>query len=398
MLCRLVHRRSPVRRRPSASPRFRTVGFEVRHRVLHVIEAIEAGVARHVTDIVRYIDAEHVVVLPPERIGGFTDTSAIAAMNGAGAELVFRRMRRSPIEPRNALTALGVRRLVRSVRPTVVHGHASIGGAVARVATVGSPCASVYTPNGLLTSRLSIRVERLLGQVTDRFVAVSESERDLATELVLVDPARIVVIPNGIRLDDPGTPVADLRARLGIDRETPLIGSVGRLSEQKAPEVFVRACRLISDQVREARFVLIGEGPLGPLVRREIARAGLGRRFLHQPGLLGAATVMSQLDAFVLASRYEGGPYVPLEAMRAGTPVVLTDVIGSRDTVVHGASGLLVPPDDPGALADAVMGLLADAELRRRLTAGAQERLRTRFDVRTMARRLLETYDAAGRS
>jgi glycosyltransferase involved in cell wall biosynthesis len=109
-------------------------------------------------------------------------------------------------------------------------------------------------------------------------------------------------------------------------------------------------------------------------------------------GVHGAPTLMRQFDVFVLASRYEGGPYAPLEAMRVGTPVVVTDVIGSRDTVEHGRSGLVVPPDDPDALAAAVVRLLADPDLRRRLAGGGRARLAERFDVRRMAGRLGNLY------
>jgi glycosyltransferase involved in cell wall biosynthesis len=97
---------------------------------------------------------------------------------------------------------------------------------------------------------------------------------------------------------------------------------------------------------------------------------------------------------FVLSSRYEGGPYAPLEAMRAGTPVVVTDVVGSRDTVVDGESGLVVAPDDPAALAAAVTRVLADRCLAERLAAGGRDRLAARYDVRLMADRLALLYRA----
>ena len=84
---------------------------------------------------------------------------------------------------------------------------------------------------------------------------------------------------------------------------------------------------------------------------------------------------------FVLPSRFEGGPYAPLEAMRAGTPVVLTDVVGNRDVVEPGRSGFLVPEHDPAALADTVLELLVDADLRAVVGAGGSERVRERFDL-----------------
>jgi glycosyltransferase involved in cell wall biosynthesis len=243
-----------------------------------------------------------------------------------------------------------------------------------------------------MTTRAALVVERALGRITDAFVAVSQTEAELAARLRIVSPDRIVVIPNGIDLDGHGAPVLDLRARLGIGSDTPIVGTIARLAPQKAPEIFIRACTRVAAQLPQTRFVLIGEGPLAELVSDEIAATGLKERFLHLRGLHGAATVLSQLDVFVLASRYEGGPYAPLEAIRANTPVVLTDVVGNRDTIENGRSGFLVPPDDPVALADAVLHLLSDDALRRRVAEAARHCLRDRFDVRLAGESLGDLY------
>jgi glycosyltransferase involved in cell wall biosynthesis len=262
------------------------------------------------------------------------------------------------------------------------------------MAATGTGAARVYTPNGLLPARAAVAVERALGPLTDAFVAVSETEAQRARRLRLARPERVTVIPNGIEVEQSDPASLDLRAELGLDPSTPLVGTVGRLSPQKAPEVFVRACAMVNRELPEARFVLIGDGPLAPVIDREVATAGLGGRFCHLRGLLGATTVMSQFDVFALASRYEGGPYAPLEAMRAGTPVVLTNVVGNRDTVEDGRSGILVPPDDPGALAAAMLRVLSDEHLRKKLAEAGQARISTRFDVRMMAGRLTALYQS----
>jgi glycosyltransferase involved in cell wall biosynthesis len=363
-------------------------------RVLHVVEAIEAGVARHVKDVVCHVPADHEVLVPPERVGGFTDYAALEAMEAAGARVHLTPMRRSPVDPRNATAVGRVRRLIHRSHADLVHGHASIGGAAARLAATGTGVARVYTPNGLMPGRTVYAAERFLGRLTDRFVAVSETEADLVERRHIVPRERVAVIPNGIELTAPGPAAIDLRDELGIPRSAPLVGSVGRLARQKAPEMFVRACARVAGAHPEARFVLIGDGPLRDVVAAEVEAGGLEERFFQLPGLHGAPTVMGQLDVFVLASRYEGGPYAPLEAMRAGTPVVVTDVVGSRDTVADGESGLVVPPDDPAALAAAVTRVLADRCLAERLADGGRERLAARYDVRLMADRLALLYRA----
>jgi glycosyltransferase involved in cell wall biosynthesis len=248
----------------------------------------------------------------------------------------------------------------------------------------------VYTPNGITEVRAGLVVERSLHRLTDRFIAVSPSEAQLAARRGLATPDKIVVIPNAI---EPGLPKAiDLRGLLGIAADTPLVGTIGRLVPQKAPAVFVEACALIARSVPDARFVLIGGGALAAEVDDAVERAGLNGAFSRIEQLPGAAGALGDLDVFALSSIFEGGPYAPLEAMRAGTAVVLTDVTGNRDAVEHGISGLLVPPADPDALSGAVVALLQDSELRHRLAQRGRDRVRDSFDVTVMGGRLADLY------
>jgi glycosyltransferase involved in cell wall biosynthesis len=372
----------------------------VKVRVLHVLEALEGGTARHVVDLVRHTaGVDHHVAIPSRRPGRVTDEEAAGAIRDAGGEVHAVEMRRLPPHPRNAEASSALVRLRRRLQPALVHGHSSVGGALARLTTAAAPTPVVYTPNGVAPSRAAIALERRLGRMTDQFVAVSESEGELVRRLALVPAHRIVVIPNGIELDVVPATAASLRSLLGVPDGAPLVGSVARLVPQKAPEVFVRACALVGTRNVTAHFMLLGGGPLRSKVEDEIRRSGLGGRFHLVRAVPEASALLDQLDVFALASRFEGGPYAPLEAMRAGTPVVVTDVVGSRDTVVDRESGLLVPADDPVRLADAVIELLDDGALRERVVSRAHARLRERFDVRAMGRAHASLYEGltAGR-
>lgn len=362
-------------------------------RVLHVVEAVEGGVARHVVDLVRHVDAQHHVVMPAERVGGYTDRAARGAIETAGGKVSLVPMRRSAIDPRNAWATARVRGLIASWRADVVHGHSSIGGAAARLGAARTGVARVYTPNGLAQDPFAVRVERFLGRFTDRFVAVSESEAELAAELRLADPATIEVVPNGIELEPIPSSALDLRHELGLPADTPVVATIARLVPQKAPEIYVRACARVARALPEPHFLMIGQGPLANLVGREVAASGLEDRWHQWPGFPDAASLMPQFDVFVQASRFEGAPYAPLEAMRTGTPVIVSDVVGNRDTVEHGSSGLVIPADDPVALADAITGLLSDADARDRLAEGGRRRVAERFDLRMTSERMRELYE-----
>jgi glycosyltransferase involved in cell wall biosynthesis len=362
-------------------------------RVLHVLEAIEGGTSRHVLNVVRHVDAEHLVVVPPERVGRVTDTAAFGAMAAAGAKVELIDMRRSPSSPHTLAAVPRVHRLIRQARPNVVHGHSSVGGAVGRLATVGTAAARVYTPNGVHPARGAQLMERALGRLTDRLIASSPSEAALVQRLRLVPRDRIVVIPNAVELDLPARATVDLRARLGVNPRTPLVGTVARLVPQKAPEIFVRACRKVADGAPDVRFVLAGDGPLAEQVIAEVAAAGLQDRLLLLRDCPDGETLMSQLDIFVLSSRYEAGAtYVVMEAMRVGTPVIVTDVVGNCDAVEPGRSGLVVPPEDPEALAEAINQLLRDPTLRRQMGDAGRTRLEERFDVRVAGAALTDLY------
>ena len=359
--------------------------------VLHVLEALEGGTARHLVDLVRHAEGvRHVVVVPVERSAGVTDREAAPAMLAAGATVHHLPMRRTPWAPGNAAALAGLVRLTRRLRPDVVHAHSSIGGALARAAGWGAPV--VYTPHAMATSPAYLAVERLLGRGTDRVVAVSPSEGERIERQRLVPPGRVVVIPNGIDLDPPPPDGRDLRRLLGLPADVRLVGTVARLIPQKAPVWFVAACAEVARRRPDVHFVLIGSGPLQRDVDRAVEASDLAGRLHRLASVPGAARVLGQLDVVTLLSRFEGGPYLPLEAMRAGTPVVVSDVVGNRDVVEDGVSGFVVPAGDAWTAADRAIRLLEDDPGRAAMVEAARRRLAERHDVRSMGLRTVALY------
>ena len=366
--------------------------------VLHVLEAVRGGTSKHVADVVRFAHGiEHHVAVPAtsrqaEASGAVVDIPALEAMAASGARLHRIDMRRSPTHPANAAAIVRLYRLARSIRADVVHGHSSVGGALGRAAGRMTGAATVYTPNGLAAGAGALATERALGHLTDRFVAVSASEAALAVERKLLPADRIVTIVNGIDLRPPPTEAASLRTSVGLPPDTPLIGTVARLVPQKAPTEFVAVCASVATLRSDAHFVLVGMGPLEAEVDAAVASAGLGDRFHRVNHVPGVAAALAELQGFVLTSRFEGAPYTPLEAMRAGVPVVLSDVIGNRDTVEAGRSGFLRPFGDAAGMAADVVRLLDDKVLRDAVTGAATERLHAAFDVRIMGAKLATLY------
>ena len=360
--------------------------------MLHVLEALEGGTARHLVDLVRTAQGiEHHVAIPSERVGGLTDRAATARMAAAGAMVHLTEMRRSP--PRNAAALARLLALVHRLRPAIVHGHSAVGGALGRLAGAPARCSLVYTPHGLAVGRAAGAVERALGPLTDRLIAISASEADLVLARGLVPAHRLVTIPNGIEIAGWAPPAAtpDLRDLLGISPTAPLVGTISRLVPQKAPERFTRLAGAVLAACPTAHALLIGDGPLRGAVASSQLASDVADRFHHLPSLQDAGAALGQLDVFVLTSRFEGCPYAALEAMRAGTPVVLTDVVGNREVVADGRGGYLIPEDDGAAMTAVVLDLLVDDDRRLALGAEAREHVR-RFEVKEMGRAVAALY------
>lgn len=363
-------------------------------RVLHVLEAIGGGTARHLIDLVRHVpDVQHEALTPRERLDGLSDDGAVDELRLAGALVHVMPMRRNPLDPTNFRALLAARRLIRDGDFDIVHGHSSVGGAVARLAASGTGAVRVYTPNGLARSQFAIATERLLRPLTDHFIAVSQSEADLAVRLRIVSRHRVSVIPNGIDPEPPTSDI-DIRTCLGLDASTPLVGTISRLVPQKAPEQFVRSCLALAMVRRDVHFVLIGDGPLRSSVAALLQGHHDASRFHHLPDLRQPARIVAQLNVFCLTSIFEGGPYTPLEAMRAGVPVVVTDAVGNRDVVEDGSSGLIVPTNDPAATARALLTILGDRSKALRFAAAGQERFRRLFTAQAMGRSTRDMYIA----
>jgi glycosyltransferase involved in cell wall biosynthesis len=296
-------------------------------------------------------------------------------IQSAGARHAVLNMARQPA-PRDLLDLWSIRRLAR--RCDVVHLHSSKAAALGRVALASlgrrRPI-TVVTPHywsWLVGGRLATVyrwIERVLARHCDAIVAVSEREAAQG-RAVLGAPDRVTLIHNGVDRDhfSPN----GLRAHRAAT--TPLIVCVGRLSEQKGQDVAIRALACLRNHAARMRFVG-GESQGGErkLLEGLASSLGVGHRIEWRGEVVDTAPDLRAADLVIAPSRWDGMSLALLEAMACGAPLVVTDVSGSE--VVEGA-GVIVAPDDPQALADAIDALLEDESRRLRLGAAARERSR----------------------
>lgn len=356
--------------------------------VLIVSQTVDFGVAVYVRQLTEAaVAAGHsiTVVSPGPKRGPLSEW-----VERLGARHEILDMSRQPA-PRDLLDLWSLRRLARG--RDVVHLHSSKAAALGRaaVASMARPRpAVVVTPHYWSwlvegrVARLYRWIERVLAGSCDAIVAVSEREADEG-RLVLGARGRIMLIHNGVDLEH----FRPDGVRADRDRGRPLITCVGRLSRQKGQDVAIRAMALTTNDTARLRLVG-GEYPAGEKEGLETLAMSIGvaDRIEWRGQVPDTAPELRAADLVIAPSRWEGMSLVFLEAMACGAAVIATDVSGSE--VLEGA-GVIVPPDDPHALAGAIDELLADAPRRRRLGGAARERSRS-YDLASTMRRNIDLW------
>lgn len=282
---------------------------------------------------------------------------------------------RSPADPR---WLLRLARLVRRGRYDIVHMHSPVVAGLARpllrlLPTPRRRPALVYTEHNRWTGyKAGTRwMNRLTYPLDDANIAVSQDTRATISRRHRYE---VEVVVQGIVLDRISalrSQRAEVRAELGLADDEVAVVTVANLRFQKAYPDLLRAAKLVLAADPKVVWLAIGQGPLEAELKQEAVTLGLGERFRflgHQPE---AARLVAGCDIFSLASRYEGYPVAVMEALALGLPVVATAVGGVKEAIGEGVSGLGVPPARPDLLAEAVLRVAADPELRSRLAAGA---------------------------
>ena len=293
----------------------------------------------------------------------------------------------------SGLRAIGrVRGYLRRRRIAAVvtfHFVADFIGTLAAAGPGGPPVISSRRDMGFTRTSRQIQIGRFLKYGVRRYVAVSEAVRQVIVRDEGVNPERIEVIHNGIDVEEFTARRWDLaaeRARLGIAPDELVIGCIANFNPVKGHltlvEAFARLRALCPD--RPLRLLLAGDGPLRGAIENKIAELGLGAAVLMVGNSREVAREFQLADMVALASRTEGFSNSLVQAMALERPVVACRVGGNPEAVAEGETGLLVPPDDPAALAEALARLAQDDDLRRRMGQAGGERARRLFTRRAM--------------
>ena len=364
-------------------------------KVIRIIARLNVGgPARHVVWLTQGLKEHETTlvagVVPP----GEADMSYFAAQHGV-EPLIMTEMSRE-ISPRDVVTIWKLFRLLRRVRPDIVHTHTAKAGTVGRVAgflyrwlTPGVRCRFVHTYHGhifhsyygRLKTRLFLLIEQTLARfATDRIIVISPQQYEEIHQQFGVGRAeQFAVIRLGLDLrvfDEAPTRRRIVRREISVDETTILVGIVGRLAEIKNHDMFLRAAALFQEKygtMADVRFVVIGDGHLRGTLEQQARALGLEERVIWLGSRQDAENFYPALDIVALTSHNEGTPLTLIEAMANGLPVIsakvggVVDLLGvthSEDKFAVCERGVSIAPDDAAAFCEGLAYLVKNPALR----------------------------------
>lgn len=368
----------------------------MKQNTLMVAEAFVGGIATHISELsLGLVKRSHTIhlIYSPVRM----DQNARYCL--ARLESMFPLITLHPIPMAKRLdrsdwqVIKAVRSYMKAEGPfDVLHSHSSKAWLVGQVAALGTGLKSVYTANAFYSHNpdlgfgerlMATRVETMLARRTDAVIAVSDMEHKHAGSLG-VKPERLHLVPNGIDMCGTTDPAGQaqralerttLRDKWQIRENEICLGYVGRLVPQKAPLGLLRVFHRLLQRTKERVILsIVGSGPQLGACQKLASSLGIADRVLWC-GDIADKAVFSMFDVLVLNSIYEGFPYVLLEALRAGLPMIVTDVGGAHMVVESGRNGFVVPLRDEQAMSTALEVVVANSEVRQTMAAESLRKL-----------------------
>lgn len=374
-------------------------------KVLHPITRLIIGGAQENTMLTAQLlraDGWEVDVVSGPQTG--SEGSLIETVRERGIPLILEPTLVREVNPvKDFLAIFRLARLMRQGKYSIVHTHSSKAGIVGRWAAklAGVPII-VHTVHGWghhdyqhpLVRAYYILLEKITLPITDKLIAVTGKDIDKGLRDGIGKRSDYLVIRSGIELDrfgHPQVPRETTRAAWGIPADAPLIGSVTRLSPQKAPLDFVRAAALVAQRYPNAYFMMVGDGPLRGEVEQLATELGIANRLVLTGLRRDVPELLATFDLFALSSLWEGLPRVLLQAMATSLPVVATACDGSAEAIETGVNGFLVPPGEPTQLAERLCDLLEQPALAQQMGSAGYARVEE-FSVRGMVKAIAALY------
>lgn len=365
-------------------------------RIIHVITRSDwGGAPRIVESLATQIDDITAVACGP---GG----QLIDRLENKGVPVQVQPHLQSPPHPKDALAYRELRQLIDKGEFDLVHSHSTKAGALARIAASRAGVPSVFTVHGWgfynteysALRPLLIRGEQLLERCTDEIVCVSRNDCRQGKRHGILSADAGTVIHNGIPSLEFRSDRNTLYDKFGIDRDTPIVGSIGRIAPQKNPLAILETAKKLQERGHDFATVLFGSGPLEEWCHQYLDNHNIENTYM--PGFVDdVLEYLPDFDVFLLPSQFEGFPLTVLECMHVGVPLVAHDVGGVAEAIDDSETGFVVPPDtNDGLFTDRVETLLENPQQRREMSQLAQEVAAAQFTEERMVAEYRELYQA----
>ena len=357
-------------------------------RILHVAQAA-GGVDRYIRMLLKYLDKdkfENILVcsqdFQEEDYEGLVDSFEQIEMTRA-------------IWVNDLKSIAEVRKLIKKYNPDIVYAHSSKAGAIARVADIGLKNKCIYNPHGwAFNMRCSEKkrmmytaIEKVAALFCDKIICISDAEKQSALEKNICKEDKLQVIFNGVDIEayESGEHGKAKRADLNIPGNAFVVGMVGRISPQKAPDVFVKMAKRVKDKIPDVHLIIVGSGNQEAKIRKYAEDNGFSEN-LHITGWVDDPMSYVELfDVACLLSRWEGFGLALPEYMMAGKPIVATKVDAIPNIIQDSENGLLVKADDAIEADEAVLQIYRDKGLKDKLVAQGLVDVHNRFNARRVS-------------
>ena len=369
-------------------------------RILHIAQAA-GGVDRYIRMLLKYLDKEkfeNILVCSQD----FREEDYKNLVD------FFEQVKMDRAIGSNDLKAIGeVRRLIKRYNPDIVYAHSSKAGAIARVADIGLKNHCLYNPHGwAFNMRCSAKkkamytaIEKIAAPFCDKIICISDAEKQSALDKKICREDKLQVIFNGVDIEayENGIHGTVKRKDLNIPEDAFVVGMVGRISPQKAPDIFIKMAKHVKDKVSNAHFIIVGNGDQ----EAEIKKYAKDNDFLDSLHITGwVDNPMSYVELFDVAcllSRWEGFGLVLPEYMMARKPIVASRVDAIPNIICDGENGLLVEMDGVVGASTAVLKLYLNNNLKSKLIDEGLKTVYKKFDVQRMTRETEKLFEEVTR-
>ncbi|MFB0845127.1 glycosyltransferase family 4 protein [Paenibacillus oleatilyticus] len=341
--------------------------LDERLKICHISEATSGGVMTHLVQLAKH--------LAPEK---FKQTFVLSTLKNQsllneetfhGHELHLINIKRNISPISDLISLVKMVRFLFFNRFDVIHCHSSKAGVIGRLAAwLTGHKNLIYTPhsfsvnkyNNKIKNFLFSKIERCLSFITKKVICVSEGEYYLACKQYNLAPKnKLIVIPNGIEVENLSLEISkeEFLIKNGFEGNEKILCFVGRLCDQKNPEYMIRAFSQIENE--KVVLLIAGEGPLRKKMELLVSKLKIEQKVFFLGEVKNTTEILSISDIFVNTSLWEGLPYVILEAMSVGVPVIATNIVGNTDLVHDHETGYLVNVNDINQLTQTINNVLA---------------------------------------